>query len=106
MKTKTRYKIYGTQQEQFKREVYSNTSLPQETRKISNKQPKLWLKELEKVEQIKPNTDRRESMKTRAEINETETKKIQYEKKKINDSTNWNDLLYITGNSVQYPVIT
>ena len=27
------------QQKQFKREVYSNTILPQETRKISNKQP-------------------------------------------------------------------
>ena len=26
------------QQKQFKREVYSNTILPQETRKISNKQ--------------------------------------------------------------------
>ena len=32
-------KSYGMQQKQFKREVYSNTSLPQETRKISNQQP-------------------------------------------------------------------
>ena len=34
-----RNKVYGTQQKQFKREVYSNTILPQETRKISKKQP-------------------------------------------------------------------
>ena len=30
-----------------KREVYSNTSLPQETRKISNKQPNITHKALE-----------------------------------------------------------
>ena len=35
-----------------KRKVYSNTGLPQETRKISNKQPKSHLRELEK--QINP----------------------------------------------------
>ena len=35
-----------------KRKVYSNTGLPQETRKISNKQPKSHLRELEK--QIHP----------------------------------------------------
>ena len=32
-----------------KRKVYSNTGLPQETRKISNKQPKSHLRELEKT---------------------------------------------------------
>ena len=34
------------QQKQSKREVYSNTSLPQETRNISNKQPNLTPKEI------------------------------------------------------------
>ena len=32
-------KGYGMQQKQFKREVYSNTILPQEKRKTSNRQP-------------------------------------------------------------------
>ena len=38
---KTMIKIIKTQQKQSKRQVYSNTSLPQERRKISNKQPNL-----------------------------------------------------------------
>ena len=37
-------KTYGMQQKQFKREVYSNTILPQETRNISSKQPNLTTK--------------------------------------------------------------
>ena len=37
----TRPKTYGMQQNSSKREEYSNTILPQETRKISNKQPNL-----------------------------------------------------------------
>ena len=36
-----RPKTYGMQQKQFEREVYSIKILPQETRNISNKQPKL-----------------------------------------------------------------
>ena len=36
------------------REVYNNMSLPQETRKTSNKQPTLHLKQLEKKEQRNP----------------------------------------------------
>ena len=32
-------KTYGMQQKQSKREIYSNTILPQETRKTSNRQP-------------------------------------------------------------------
>ena len=40
MTMKTRQlKTYGMQQKQFKREIYSNTILPQETRKTSNRQP-------------------------------------------------------------------
>ena len=58
-----------------KREVYSSTILPQETRKISNNLT-LHLKQLEKVEQTKPKVSRRkEIIKIRAEINELEIKK-------------------------------
>ena len=40
MTMKTRQlKTYGTQQSRSKREVYSNTILPQETRKTLNSQP-------------------------------------------------------------------
>ena len=54
-----------------KREVYSNTILPQETKKISNKQPNLHLKQLEKEEQKNPKVSRRkEIIKIRSEINE------------------------------------
>ena len=57
------------------RDVYSCTSLPEETRKISNNLT-LHLKELEKEEQTKPKVSRRkEIIKIRAEINEIETKK-------------------------------
>ena len=42
MTMKTRQsKTYGMKQNSSKREVYTNTILPQETRKISNKQPNL-----------------------------------------------------------------
>ena len=59
-----------------KREVYSNTGLPQETRKISNKQSNIHLKELEKEEQVKPKINRRkEIIKIRAEINEIQSKR-------------------------------
>ena len=45
MKTKTQQsEIYGIQQVSSKREVYKNTSLLQETIKISNKQPILHLR--------------------------------------------------------------
>ena len=57
-----------------KKEVYSSTSLPQKTRKMSNNLS-LYLKDLEK-EQTKPKINRRkESIKTRVEINEIETEK-------------------------------
>ena len=69
-----------------KREVYSCTSLPQETRKISNNLT-LHLKELEKEEQTKPKVSRRkELIKIRAEINEIETKK---KIAKINKTKSW-----------------
>ena len=58
--------------------VYSNISLSQETRKSQVHNPTLHLKELEKEQQRKPKPSRRrEIIKIRAEINETETKKKQ-----------------------------
>ena len=67
----------GCSKRSSKREVYSNTSLPQETRKISNKLSNLHLKELEKEEQTKPKVSRRkEIIKIRAEINEIEMKEM------------------------------
>ena len=44
-------KPMGCSKSTSKREVYGNKILPQETRKISNKQPNLHLKQLEKEEQ-------------------------------------------------------
>ena len=69
-------KPMGWSKSSSKREVYNNTILPQETRKISNKNQNLHLKQLEKEEQTKPKLSRRkEIIKIRAEINEIETKK-------------------------------
>ena len=56
-----------------KREVYNSKSLPQETRKMPKKQPNFTPKETRKRK--KPKVSRRkEIIKTRAEINEIETK--------------------------------
>ena len=56
-----------------KREVYSNIGLPQDAREVSNTQPNFTPKELEKEQQIKPKTiRRREIIKIRVEINDTE----------------------------------
>ena len=77
----------GCSKSSSKREVYSYTSLPPETRKISNKQSNLKLKELEKEEQTKPKVSRRkEIIKVRAEKNEMETKKTIA---KINETKSW-----------------
>ena len=65
----------GCSKSSSKREVYSYTSLPQETRKNSNNLT-LHLKELKKEEQAKRKVSiRKEIIKIRAEINEIETKK-------------------------------
>ena len=70
-----------------KREVYSNTILPQETTNISNKQSNLYLKELVKEEQTKPKVSRRkEIIKIRSEINEKEIKETIA---KINKTKSW-----------------
>ena len=61
----------GCSKNSSKREVYSNTTVPQETKKISNKQLNLHLKQLEKEEQKNPKVSRRkEIIKIRSEINE------------------------------------
>ena len=68
-------KPMGCSKSSSKREVYTYTSLSQETRKILNKQSNFTPKELEKEEQTKPKVSRRkEIIKVRAEINEIETK--------------------------------
>ena len=70
-----------------KREVYSNTILPQETRKISNKQSNLTPKAIRERRTKKPKASRRKKIiKTRAEINEIETKKTIA---KINKTKSW-----------------
>ena len=64
----------GCSKSRSKTEVHSNTVLPQETRKISNRQPNFTPK-LEKEEQKKPKISRRkENIKIQAEINEKEMK--------------------------------
>ena len=66
----------GCSKSSSKREVYSNTILPHETRNISNKPRTLHLNQLEKEEQKNPKVSRRkEIIKIRSEINEIETKK-------------------------------
>ena len=70
------------------REVYSNTILPQETRKMSNKQSNCTFKDLEKEkQQQKYNVSRKKQIiKIRAETNEIETKKTIA---KINKTKSW-----------------
>ena len=59
-----------------KREVYSNTILPQEPRKTSNRQPNFTLKTTGKRTTKTPKiSKRKEIIKNQAEINEKEMKK-------------------------------
>ena len=65
-----RPKTYGCNRSSAKREIYSNTSLPQETRKISNKQSNLTPRGT-RERRTKPKVRRRkEIIKIRSEINE------------------------------------
>ena len=69
-------KPMGGSKSSSKREVYSNSISPRETRKISQNNLTLYLKQLEKEEQTTPKVSRKkEIIKTRADINETEMKK-------------------------------
>ena len=70
-----------------KREVYSNTILPQETRKTSNRQPNFTPKATGKEEGKKPKTIRRkEIINIGAEINEKGMKEATV---KINKTKSW-----------------
>ena len=76
----------GCSQNSSKREVYGNTILLQETRKISNKQSNLTPRGI-RERRTKPKVSRRkEILKIRAEINEIETKKTTA---KINKTKSW-----------------
>ena len=69
-------KPMGCSKSSSKREVYSNTILPQDTKKTQINNPTLHIKELEKEEQKTPKVSRRkEFINIRAEINEIETRK-------------------------------
>ena len=64
----------GCRKSSSKRELYSNTILPQERRNISNNLT-LHLKQFEKEEQKNPKVNwRKEIIKIRSEINENEMK--------------------------------
>ena len=65
----------GCSKSSSKREVYSNTILPQETRNISDKQRKLTPKAIRERRIKKPKVSRRkEIIKIRSKINEKEMK--------------------------------
>ena len=61
MTMKTQLKTYGMQQK-HKREVYSNTILPQETRKTMNRQPNCTPKTTGKRRTKKPKIIRRKEI--------------------------------------------
>ena len=65
----------GCSKSSAKREVYIKKNLPQETRKISNKQPKLTLKTTKVKTNITQVSIREEIKKIQKEINETKMKK-------------------------------
>ena len=70
--------LWDTAKAKSKREVYSDTSLPQETRKISNKLT-WYLKQLEIEEQTKPKISKRKKnhkYQSRNKLN-TDVKKIE-----------------------------
>ena len=65
----------GCSKRSFKREVYSNTILPQETRKTLNRQPNFTPKTTGKRRTKPPKISRRkEIINVQAEINEEEMK--------------------------------
>ena len=81
----------GCSKSSSKREVYSSTIIPQETIKISNKQPNLSPKAIRerrttKKERKNKVSRRKEIIKIRSEINEKEMKEMIA---KINKTTSW-----------------
>ena len=73
----------GCSKRSSKREVYSNTTLPQETRKTSNRQPKATGKRRRKNPKI---NRRKEIINIQAEINEKEMKETIV---RINKTKSW-----------------
>ena len=68
----------GSNKSSSKRKVYSNTIIPQETRKISNKQPYLIPKTTRGIRTNKTQSQQKEkNHKRRAEINGIEKKTIE-----------------------------
>ena len=77
----------GYSKSSSKKEVYNNTILPQETRNISNKQPKLTTKAIREIRTKTPKVSRRkEIIKIRSEIHEKEMKETIA---KINKTKRW-----------------
>ena len=78
----------GCSKSSSKREVYSNTIQPQETRKTLNRQPNFIPKTTGKRRTKKPQkiSRRKEIIKIQAEINEKEMKETLV---KINKTKNW-----------------
>ena len=80
----------GCSKSSFKREFYSNKILPQETRKISNKQlnlPPKAIRERRRTTTTNPKVIRRkEIIKIRSEINEKEMKETIA---KVNNTKSW-----------------
>ena len=64
----------GGSKSSAKGEVYNNTMLPQETRKIWNKQPNPTLKQLQKEQNNPKFSRRKEIIRIRSEIKEKEMK--------------------------------
>ena len=77
----------GCSKSSSKREVYSNTILPQEIRNISNKQPNLTSKTIRDRRTKNPQSKQKERIiKIRSEINEKEMKEMIA---KINKPKSW-----------------
>ena len=76
----------GCSKSSSKREVYSNTILPQETRNISNKQLKLTPKAIREGTKKTQVSRRKEIKKIRSEINE---KEMMETIAKINKTKSW-----------------
>ena len=69
-------KTYGTQQGSPEREVHSNIGPPKKDRNISNKQPNPMPRRTQRTTQTHPRANRRKEItKTRAELNDIETKR-------------------------------
>ena len=64
----------GCSKSSSKTEAYSNTSLPQETRKTSNREPNFTLKATAKIRRKKKNISKRTEINMGAEIHEKEMK--------------------------------